>query len=66
MVVMNDLEQLKLSHYVIYFEMFRNVMQQTEKEALICPLNTLFIYIRRLCGASVHVSYSITGYFSFC
>ncbi len=27
-----------LSYYVIYYEKFRKVMQQTEKEALILPL----------------------------
>ncbi len=34
MVMMNDLEWPMLSYYVIYYEKFRKVMQQTEKEAL--------------------------------
>ncbi len=34
MVIMNDLEWPMLSYYVIYYEKFKNVMQQTEKEAL--------------------------------
>ncbi len=34
MVIMNDLEWPMLSYYVIYFERFRKVMQQTEKVAL--------------------------------
>ncbi len=29
---MNDLEWLMFSYYVIYYEKFKNVMQQTEKE----------------------------------
>ncbi len=35
MVIMNDLEWPMLSYYVIYYEQFRNVMQWTEKVALI-------------------------------
>ncbi len=35
MMIMNDLEWSMLSYYVIEFEKFRNVMQQTEKVALI-------------------------------
>ncbi len=34
MVIMNDLEQPMLWYYVIYFEKFREIMPQTEKEAL--------------------------------
>ncbi len=34
MVIMDDLEWPMLSYYVIYYEKFRKVMQQTEKEAL--------------------------------
>ncbi len=34
MVIMDNLEQPIRSYYLIYFEKFRNVMQQTEKEAL--------------------------------
>ncbi len=34
MVMMNDLEWPMFSYYVIYYEKFKNVMQQTEKEAL--------------------------------
>ncbi len=33
MVIMNDLEQLMLSYYVIYFEKFRKVMQQAEERS---------------------------------
>ncbi len=36
MVVINVLEQPMLSYYVIYFEKFRKIIQQTEKEAVIC------------------------------
>ncbi len=35
MVIMNDSEQPMFSYYVIYSEIFRKVMQRTEKEALI-------------------------------
>ncbi len=35
MVIMHDLECPMLSYYVIYYEKFRKVMQQTEKVALI-------------------------------
>ncbi len=35
MVIMNDLEWPMLSYYVILYEKFRNVMQKTEKVALI-------------------------------
>ncbi len=35
MVIMNDLEWPILSYYVIYYEKFKNVMLQTEKEVLI-------------------------------
>ncbi len=35
MVIMNNLEWPMLSYYVIYGEKFKNVMQGTEKEALI-------------------------------
>ncbi len=38
MVIMNDLEWQILSYYVIYYEKFRKVMQQTEKVALIYVL----------------------------
>ncbi len=31
---MNDLEQPTLSYYVIYFKMFRKIMQRTVTEAL--------------------------------
>ncbi len=31
---MNDLEQPMFSSHVIYFEKFRKIIQQTEKEAL--------------------------------
>ncbi len=31
---MNDLEWPMISYYVIYYEKFTKVMQQTEKEAL--------------------------------
>ncbi len=34
MVIMNDLEWSMLSYYVISYEKFRKVMQQTEKVAL--------------------------------
>ncbi len=34
MVIMDDLECHILSHYVIYFEQFRKVIQLREKEAL--------------------------------
>ncbi len=34
MVILNDLEWPMLSYYVIYYEMFRKVVQWTEKEAL--------------------------------
>ncbi len=34
MVIMNDLEWPMLSYYVIYYEQFRQVMQQIEKEPL--------------------------------
>ncbi len=30
MVIMNDLEWLMLSYYVIFFQKFRKIMQQTE------------------------------------
>ncbi len=33
-VIMNDLEQSMLSYYVTYFEKFRKIIQQTEKEPL--------------------------------
>ncbi len=33
MLIMNDLEWPMFSYYVIYYEMFRKVMQRTEKEA---------------------------------
>ncbi len=33
MVFMNELEWPMLSYYVIYYDKFRNVMHQTEKEA---------------------------------
>ncbi len=35
MVIMNDVERLMLSYYMIYYEKFRKAMQLTEKEALI-------------------------------
>ncbi len=38
MVIMNDLECPMLSYYVIYYEMFRKGIQQTEKEALMCKV----------------------------
>ncbi len=34
MAIVNDLEWPMLSYYVIYYERFRKVMQQTEKVAL--------------------------------
>ncbi len=34
MVIMNALERQMLSYYVTYYEKFRKVMKQTEKEAL--------------------------------
>ncbi len=34
MGIMNELELPMLLYYVIYYEMFRNVMKQTEKVAL--------------------------------
>ncbi len=34
LVIMNDLELPMLSYYVIYYEKFKKVMWQTEKEAL--------------------------------
>ncbi len=33
-VIMNDLEWLMLSYYVVYYDKFRKIMQQTEKEVL--------------------------------
>ncbi len=39
MVIMSELEWPMHSYYVMYYEMFRKVMQQTEKEAL--KLNTI-------------------------
>ncbi len=35
MVIMNNLEWPMISYYVIYYEKFRKVMQQTETEALV-------------------------------
>ncbi len=40
MVIMNDLEWPMLSYYMIYYEKFRKVMQQTEKEALTDTLDS--------------------------
>ncbi len=36
MVIINDIEWPMLSYYVIYYEKFKKVMQQTEKEAFNC------------------------------
>ncbi len=41
MVIINDLEWQMLSYYVNYYERFRNVMQQIEKEALIQDYNNI-------------------------
>ncbi len=41
MMIMNDLEQQMLSYYVIYFEKFRKIIQQTQNEALIMHLLVL-------------------------
>ncbi len=35
MVIMNDLEWPMLSYYEIYYEKFRNVMQQPEKDVML-------------------------------
>ncbi len=45
MVIMNDLEWPMLSYYVFYYETFRKVMQQTDKESLLkLPWrNTLYV-----------------------
>ncbi len=32
MMIMNDLDQPMFSYYVIYFEKFRKIIQQTEKK----------------------------------
>ncbi len=48
MVITNGLECPMHSHYVIYYEQFRNVMQQTEKEAL----NTLIYHDLIYCTCS--------------
>ncbi len=52
MVIMNDLECPMLSYYVIYYEMFRKVMQRTEKEIL-----------KLVCQ---HVKWSQVGGHSYC
>ncbi len=43
MVIMNDLEWPVLSYYVIYYEKFKKVMQQTEKVALIIYIAWEFV-----------------------
>ncbi len=35
MIIMKDLEWSMISYYVIYLKIFKNIVQQTEKEALI-------------------------------
>ncbi len=42
MVIMNDLDKPMLSYYVIYYQKFKKVMQQTEKEALSCLFVDVF------------------------
>ncbi len=40
MVMTNDLKRPMLSYYVIYYEKFRKIMQQTEKEVLTVSKHT--------------------------
>ncbi len=42
MVIMNDLELPVLSYYVIYYEKLKNVIQWTEKVALIAQLGLVW------------------------
>ncbi len=42
---MNDLELPMFSYYVIYYEMFRKVTQQTEKEALKVHIAYEYIFL---------------------
>ncbi len=44
----DDLEWPMLSYYVIYYEKFRKVMQQTEKEFLKFDINIPVVYLLRL------------------
>ncbi len=39
---MNDLDRPMLLYYVIYYQKFKKVMQQTEKEALSCLFVDVF------------------------
>ncbi len=52
-LVIGKHERPMLSYYVIYYEMLKKVMQQTEKEALILQQGHYFIRVRQistLCG----------------
>ncbi len=61
MVTMNDLDWPMLSYYVIYYKTFRNVMQRTEKEALIL---VYIIYNYTICPDEVQYLLPQKGYFT--
>ncbi len=55
MVIMNDLKWPMLSYYVIYYEKFGNVMQQTEKVALIMVVKAAIVQ-RKVTSCSLTLS----------